>query len=132
MHRLEVEFNRVLSLFFLEIIALCSVASLLKINVESAVVLFIFDFLFVSLAFQLTKALSVKLGLLALGNVVGLFCNFVFYSLNVVGVEYFGEVFGFFYTISYPLLNMMWMVTFWSLSLAILPKTQNMKTKVKS
>jgi len=91
-----------------------------------------FNFLFVSLAFQLTGKLSVKFGLLALGNVVGLFCNSVFYSLNIVGVDYFGEVFRVFYVISYPLLNMMWIVTFWSLSLAILPNPQNMKMEVES
>jgi hypothetical protein len=126
--RLEVEFNRVLSFFFLEVLTLCSVTSFLLINAESAIVLFIFDFLFVSFVFQLTRKLSVKLGLLALGNVVGLFCNFVFYSLNVVGVKYLGEVFSVFYAISFPILNVSWMVTFWSLSLASLPKPTNGKT----
>jgi len=131
MPRLDFELNRVLSILFIEIIALCTAASYRLINVESAIVLLILDFLFVTLAFQLSRTLPVKMGLLALGNLVGLFCNFIFYSLNIVGVAYFGEVFRVFYVLSYPLLNMMWMVTFWSLSLAVLPKPQKMEMKVE-
>ena len=129
MHRLEVEFNRVLSVFFLGIIALCSAASYRLINYESAIVLLIFDFLFISLTFQLTRKLSVMLGLLALGNVLGLFCNFIFASVSILGVAYFGQVFNIFYALSYPILNTLWMVTFWSLSLTGLPKPANLKTE---
>ena len=70
-----------------------------------------------------------KLGLLAAGNALGLFCNFIFISFSIVGVEYFGQVFNVFYALSYPILNTLWMVTFWSLSLTVLPKTANLKTE---
>ena len=91
----------------------------------------IFDFLFISLTFQLTGGFIRKFGLLALGNVVGFFFNSVFYSFNVVGMAYFGNMFQVFYAIFYPLLNMLWIVTFWSLSLAALPKPQKPKTGVE-
>lgn len=117
--------------FFLEIITLCSVAALFLISVESAVALFIFDFLFISLAFQLTRTMRVKLGLLASGNFVGLFCNYVFHLINIVGVEYLGDMFRVFYAISFPVLNVSWIVTFWSLSLAAIPKPINAKTGTK-
>ena len=70
-----------------------------------------------------------KLGLLAAGNALGLFCNFIFISFSIVGVEYFGQVFNVFYALSYPILNTLWMVTFWSLSLTALPKPANVKTE---
>ncbi|HEX9261810.1 MAG TPA: hypothetical protein VF893_04710 [Candidatus Bathyarchaeia archaeon] len=66
-----------------------------------------------------------KFGLLALGNLFGLFCNFIFNLLNIVGVKYLGEIFLAIYTISFPILNVSWIVTFWSLSLAALPNPIN-------
>ena len=120
MRRLATGFNRVLQFLFLQTIILCSVFSLLFVNNESTIVLFIFDFLFISLAFQLIRTLSLKFGLLALGNLFGLFCNFIFNLLNIVGVKYLGEIFLVVYTISFPILNVSWIVTFWSLSLAAL------------
>lgn len=132
MSRLKIALNQALSILFLETIALFLIVSFRIINLESALVLFVFDFLFVSLAFQLAGTFTKKLGLLALSNIVGFFCNLVFHSFHIVGVEYFGDLFNGFFAISYPLLNMVWMVSFWSLSLAILPKPKNMKVKMKS
>ena len=128
MHRLEVACKGIVTFLFCEIIVFCSVASYLLINIESSIVLFIFDFLFVSLAFQLTKTLPLKLGLLALGNAVGLFCNYLFHTFSVVGMEYLGEAFRVFYAISFPVLSVSWMVIFWSLSLTAIPKPANIKT----
>lgn len=128
MRRLEVHFNRVLSFLFVEIVAICSAASYRLISAESAIVLFVFDFLFVSFAFQLTRTLSVKLGLLALGNVVGLFFNLFFSFLTFAGFEYFGEVFRVFYAMIFPVFNVSWIVIFWSLSLATFSKPNFIKT----
>jgi hypothetical protein len=69
--------------------------------------------------------------MLALGNIIGLFWNFIFQSFAVLGMVYFGEIFGAFYTIFYPLLNLTWIVSFWSLSLAALPRPQNMQTETE-
>jgi hypothetical protein len=98
-------------------------------SVETTVLILIFDFLFVSLAFQLNGTIARKLGLLAAGNALGLFCNLIFVSFSIVGVEYFGQMFNVFYALSYPILNALWMVTFWSLSLTVLPKPTYLKTE---
>ena len=123
--------NRLVLVLFLEVIALCLIVSFRFINIETVIMLLIFNFLFISLIFQLNGALNRKLGMLALGNIIGLFWNFIFHSFAVVGVMYFGEIFGAFYTIFYPLLNLMWIVSFWSLSLAALPNPQNTQAEAK-
>ena len=123
--------NRLVLVLFFEIIALCLIVSFRFVNIETVIILMIFNFLFTSLIFQLNGTLNRKLGMLALGNIIGLFWNFLFNSFAVVGVVYFGEIFGAFYTIFYPLLNLMWIVSFWSLSLAALPHSQNMHAEAK-
>jgi hypothetical protein len=106
-------------------VVLCLFASWLLINLETVILLLIFNFLFVSLTFQLDGTLTRKLGLLAVGNALGLFCNFTFVSLGVVGGGYFGQVFNALYAIFYPIGNTLWIVAFWSLSLTALPKLAN-------
>jgi hypothetical protein len=123
--------NRLVLVLFSEVIALCLIMSFRFVNIETVIILLIFNFLFTSLIFQLNGTLNRKLGMLALGNIIGLFWNFIFHSFNVVGMAYFGEIFGAFYTIFYPLLNLMWIVSFWSLSLAALPNFQNMHEEAK-
>ena len=125
------ESNRLVLGLFLEVIALCLIVSFRFLNIESAVMLLIFNFLFISLIFQLNGTLNRKLGMLALGNIIGLFWNFIFYFFAVVGVVYFGEIFDAFCTIFHPLLNFMWIVSFWSLSLSALPNPQNMHVEAK-
>jgi hypothetical protein len=108
----------------LEIVALCVIASYLLISTESMITLLVFDFLFLTLTFYLKGSLPQKLGLLALGNLIGILCSLIIYAIAVVGVAYFGEGFNAFYAISYPMLNVLWIVSFWSFSLAALPKPQ--------
>ncbi len=106
------------------VIFLCSGVSLVLISLESTIVLLIFDFLFVSFIFQLKSSLTMKLLLLGLGNLLGLFWNFILRLINIVGIEYFGELFRIFYALAIPVLNMSWVVMFWSLSLSLLAKPQ--------
>lgn len=122
--------NGLFLFFLLQLITLCLIASLSFINLESTLTLLLFSFLFASLTFQLNGTISRKLGLLALGNFVGLFWNFVFFKFALTGAEYFATfnataVFDAFYTIFYPVLTLMWVVPFWSLSLSALPKMQS-------
>ena len=105
---------------FVEAIILCLIASFRFVNLQSTATLLIFNALFVSLTFQLNGNLNRKLGLLALGNIIGLFWNFIFNSFVIAGVTSFGGIFNNLYTISYPFLNSLWIVSFWSLSLTIL------------
>jgi hypothetical protein len=126
---MQLENNRVISFFFLEAIALCLIASLRLINLESTIMLIIFNLLFASLIFQLRGAVNRKLGLLAFGNVIGLLWNFIFCSISQAGTWFFGEGFNVVYAIFYPFLDFMWIVSFWSLSLVVL--TTNRRTTVK-
>lgn len=124
MNRTKLILNLLASALLLVIIALCLIASYRLINTESTVTLLVFDFLFLSLTFHLKGTLLEKLALSALGNLVGILCNFIFYAIQVVGVAYFGDGFNVFYALSYPVLNLLWVVSFWSFSLAALPKPQ--------
>ena len=116
---------------FLETIVLCLIASFRFISIEATTTLLIFNLLFLSLTFQLNGALNRKLGMLALGNVIGLFWNSVLHFFAVAGVTFFGEAFNVFYAVLYPLLNFMWIVSFWSLSLAFLPNSKSTHAEVK-
>ena len=123
--------NRLVLGLFLGAIALCLITSFYFINIESTATLLVFNLLFFSLTFQLNGALNRKLGILALGNIAGLFWNFVLYYFAIAGVTFFGESFNVFYAVFYPFLNFMWIVSFWSLSLTILPKPKSPPAEVK-
>lgn len=128
---MKLDSNSLVLGLFLEAIALCLITSFRFINIESTATLLIFNLLFLSLTFQLNGALNRKLGILALGNIVGLFWNFVLYYFAIAGVTFFGELFNVFYAVFYPFLNFMWIVSFWSLSLTILPKPKSPPAEVK-
>src|SRR3989304_5218987 len=102
---------------FLEVVALCLLFSFRFISVGSTIMLLVFNFLFVSLIFQLNGTMNRKFVLLALGNIIGLFWNFIFSLFSAAGIAYFGSVFSVFYSVVFPFLNLMWIVSFWSLSL---------------
>ncbi len=87
---------------------------------DVAFVLIAFNFFFVSLTFPLNGLLVAKVLLLALGNLIGLLWNYLF-SLFAYGVAYYVQ--GFFnvvWSLLGPLVNMMWIVTFYSVSLTFL------------
>jgi hypothetical protein len=129
---MKFESSRLVLGLFLEAIALCLIICFRFINIASTATLLIFNLFFLSLIIHLNGTLNRKLGILALGNIMGLFWNFVLYYFAIAGVTFFGEPFNVFYTVSYPFLNFMWIVSFWSLSLAVLPKPKSMQTEVKT
>jgi hypothetical protein len=129
---MKFESSRLVLGLFLEAIALCLIICFRFINIASTATLLIFNLFFLSLIIHLNGTLNRKLGILALGNIMGLFWNFVLYYFAIAGVIFFGEPFNVFYTVSYPFLNFMWIVSFWSLSLAVLPKPKSMQTEVKT
>ncbi len=116
--------NYIVSGFFLEAIALCIILSFRYISVESTAMLAIFNFLFASLIFQLNGTLRKKLCVLALGNIVGLFWNYIFFLFAVTAINSFGKNFDAFYIVLNPLLNLTWIVSFWSISLTFLANPQ--------
>jgi hypothetical protein len=98
------------------------------IRPESAFMLTIFNFLFVSLTFLLDGSLLRKLFILLLGNVVGFVWNYVFSLLAYTAATYFGDSFNTLYLILNPFANLVWIVSFWSMSLTVLSsKSKNRK-----
>ena len=80
----------------------------------------IFNVLFVSLVFQLSGSLNRKLGLLALGNITGLCWNDMFSAFAVTATDIFGKTFLEIYSVFFPFLSSIWIVSFWALSLTVL------------
>jgi hypothetical protein len=94
---------------------------------ESAYMLIIFNFLFVSLIFPLNGTLKRKVPLLLIGDFIGLLWNNLF-SLFAHAVAYhFGEFFNTPYIILSPFINLIWIVSFWSISLTALANSKNKK-----
>ncbi|MCW4011182.1 MAG: hypothetical protein NWF05_11305 [Candidatus Bathyarchaeota archaeon] len=118
-----------LLILYIELIVICLFGAFRFINPQSTITLLMFNFLFASLTFQLKGSFHRKMGLLSAGNIVGLFWNFVFFCFSLEGTMLFGKTFVVAYTIIYPILNLLWVVPFWSLSLSFLPKFQNSPAK---
>ena len=131
MDRLKLASIRLVSGLFLTAIALCIIASFRFINTEATITLLFFNFLFLLLTFELNGTLNRKLGILALGNTVGLFWNFILYFFTIAGSAYFGETFNVFYAVFRPFLNFMWIISFWSLSIAAFPKPEHLHAEAK-
>lgn len=87
---------------------------------EAVSMLIVFNFLFVSLTFPLNGTLTTKVVMLSLGNMIGLLWNYVFSLFISALISYFGELFNTLYLILSPFLNLVWIVTFYSLSLTFL------------
>jgi len=94
---------------------------------EALVMLVIFNFLFVSLTFPLEGMLAVKLFLLLGGDFVGFAWNYVLSQLVGAITSYFGEYVNTAYLLLSPFLNLVWIVSFWTLSLTALSKSKNIK-----
>jgi hypothetical protein len=128
---MKFESNRLILGLFVEAIALCLIVSFRFINIAATATLLIFNLLFLSLTIHLNGTLNRKLVTLALGNITGLLWNFVLQYFDIAGVTFFGAPFNVFYAVSYPFLNFMWVVSFWSVSLAVLPKPKSKQSEMK-
>ena len=129
---MKFEISRLVLVLSIEAIALCLIATFRFVNIESTATLLIFNLLFLSLTFHLNGTLNIKIGILALGNIIGLSWNVVLYYFATSGIAIFGESFNVFYAVSYPFLNFMWVVAFWSLSLTVFPKFKSTVAGVNS
>ena len=128
---MRLESSRVVIGLFSEAIALCLIISFRFIDIAATVTLAIFNLLYLSLTIHLNGTLTRKLGILSIGNITGLFWNFILQYFAIACTNFFGEQFNIFYAIAYPFLNFMWIVSFWSLSLAALPKPKNTQAEMK-
>jgi hypothetical protein len=114
--------------FFVTIITDCLLVSYRFVNSESSELicglLVLFNVLFISLFFQLNGSRILKVGILTIGNIIGLFWNLLFYTLLEEICGCFSLQFDAAYTIASPILNLLWIVPFWSISLSYLPRLQ--------
>lgn len=100
-------------------------------NTELTSMLLIFNILYTFLTFPLDGELPKKLCMLLLGNVICLIWNSLFLLFAAATAEYFGCSFGVLYIIINPFLNLIWIVSFWSMSLTIfgVSKGENLRRK---
>jgi len=94
---------------------------------ESVYMLIIFNFLFVSLTFPLDGTLTRKIFMLLIGNIIGLFWNYLFSLFAYTVAYYLGESFNTLYIILSPFVNLIWIVSFWSLSLTAVANSKDKK-----
>ena len=129
--QVKLESNRIVLGLFVEAIALCLIIAFRFINIQATLTLLVFNMLFLSLTIHLNGTRNKKMAILTLGNIIGLFWSFVLNQFAIACSAFFGEPFSIFYAVVYPFLNFMWIVSFWSLSLAFLPKFKGAQTGVK-
>jgi len=123
-------FDALVAILCLEAIVLCLLIAAFRVNLQSLVTLLIFNGFFASITFQFHGSLVKKIGLLTLGNYTGLFWNLVFNYFSVSAVQAAADpfqlqLFKTCYTVFFPFLNTLWVISFWSLSLTAFrqPKT---------
>jgi hypothetical protein len=126
--------SKLLMILFIELIPLCVLASYFLIDLQSAVVLLAFNALFILLLLQLKGNMAAKLGLLAAGNILGMIWNYCFHQLIVYATDSLmvsNSTLSIFYTVAYPFLNSLWVISFWSLSLATIHNYGNYTRKLQ-
>jgi len=69
--------------------------------------------------------------MLLIGDIIGLFWNHLFSLFAYAVVYQFGEIFNPLYVILSPLMNLVWIVSFWSLSLTVLTSSRKEKQRLK-
>jgi len=98
---------------------------------ESVYMLIIFNFLFVSLTFPLDGTLTRKISMLLIGNIIGLFWNYLFSLFAYTVAYYLGDFFNTVYIILSPFVNFIWIVSFWSISLTALTNSKDEKQRLR-
>jgi hypothetical protein len=119
--------SRLVAVLFVEATILCLISAFQLVDIQSTAILVIFNALFLSIIFRLHGSLNKKLVLLFMGNVTGLFWNYLFHSFAIAASSSI-QNFSIIYTIVYPFLNSLWVICFWSLSLTALQR-QNIPGK---
>jgi hypothetical protein len=130
--KLELRSSHIVLGFLVAAVLSCAILFSHYVGNESAFMLVAFNFLFVSLVFPLNGSLATKVLMLSTGNIIGVLWVFLF-SMCVHGVAYyFGAVFNAFYLILGPFVNLVWIVTFYSLSLTVLASAKNRRVRTES
>jgi len=104
---------------------------LLLTNKETVPSLIMFNFLFISLTFPLNGTLQRKIGMLLIGNVICIFWTHIFSLFAATVCSHFGGIYNALFIILSPFLNLIWIVSLWSISLTVLT-TPKMERGIKS
>ncbi len=91
---------------------------------EIAPVMVIFDFFYVSLTFPLDGALGWKMLLFVVGNVIGILWNRFLSSVAQILTVSLGQSATTLHMALSPMLNLFWIISFWSVSLAIISNSK--------
>ena len=101
-------------------------------NKSAQVSIAVFNFLFIFLIFSLEGPLLRKVFLLLSGNIVGLTWYLVQSSFGAASAYYLGVgAFKVIYVVMWPIIDLIWIVSFWSLGLSFLASTQRRNEKEK-
>lgn len=127
---MKLRFALVASILTGGVVVLSLTACLCLVGVEPLGILLLFNFLFLSFMLGLKGRLRRKIGLLALGNAMGLVWNYLLAHMAQFGSRSFGQPFSVFFSIFFPFLNSVWVISFWSWSLSALPRSGLRRTEV--
>jgi len=100
------------------------------VNGESLQLLILFNFLFVSALFPLNGSLKRKMVLLLTGNFIGFLWNKILYLFAFSAAEHFGGIFNTLYLILSPFLNLVWIVSFCSISLTFISSSKSKRAGI--
>jgi hypothetical protein len=99
----------------------------LPITWENAQTLFTFNLLFLLILMPLKGSLARKIAILFLGNILSLIWSTLFYLFVHLIARQIDGIFNASYVILSPLLNVLWVVAFWSTSLSFLAETEDQR-----
>jgi hypothetical protein len=88
----------------------------------SVIILLLFNAFFILILSQLYGNISIKVSILIVGNLLGTALNILFYAFAQDIHTLFGVSPSIVLTVTYPILNFVWVVPFWSLSLSLFSK----------
>lgn len=88
----------------------------------SVIILLLFNSFFILILSQLYGNISIKALILIIGNLLGTSLNILFYAFAQNIHMLFGLSTSIVLTVTYPILNFIWIVPFWSLSLSLFSK----------
>jgi hypothetical protein len=96
----------------------------LELPDEAFFTLALFNILFASLIFPLNGTLTKKIFILVIGNIIGLVWNYLFCLFAYSAANSLGSLFSIPYIILSPFINLVWIVTFWAMSLTFLAPSE--------
>jgi hypothetical protein len=106
----------------LTIINCVSITNKWLMDGPSVIILLLFNAFFILILSQLYGDISIKASILIAGNLLGTVLNLLFYKFAQDIHTLFGLSTSIVLTVAYPILNFVWIVPFWSISLSLFSK----------